>query len=123
MREPKPFFRKQTSTWYVQIGKKQHNLGPDEQVAKQKYHALMAGRQPVTDETTVYSVLFQFLGWNKEQREGSTHEFYRQHIDWTRQAEHGVLGPTVHSNGALRRKHRPIRICARTVSQRRDYPR
>ena len=46
MREPKPFFRKQTGTWYVQIGKKQHNLGPDEQVAKQKYHALMAGRQP-----------------------------------------------------------------------------
>ena len=31
MREPKPFFRKQTRTWYVQIGKKQHNLGPDEQ--------------------------------------------------------------------------------------------
>jgi hypothetical protein len=53
MREPKPFFRKQTGTWYVQIGKKQHNLGPDEQVAKQKYHALMAGRQPVTEDTTV----------------------------------------------------------------------
>jgi integrase len=80
MREPKPFFRKQTGTWYVQIGKKQHNLGPDEQVAKQKYHALMAGRQPVTDETTVYSVLFQFLGWNKQHREGSTHEFYKRHI-------------------------------------------
>src|SRR3954470_7648199 len=80
MREPKPFVRKQTSTWYVQIGKKQHNLGPDEQVAKQKYHALMAGRQPVTDDTTVYSVLFQFLGWNKEQREGSTHGFYKRPI-------------------------------------------
>jgi hypothetical protein len=80
MREPKPFFRKQTGTWYVQIGKKQHNLGADEQVAKQKYHALMAGRQPVTDETTVYAVLFQFLGWNKEHREPSTHEFYKRHI-------------------------------------------
>jgi integrase len=80
MREPKPFFRKQTGTWYVQIGKKQHNLGPYEQVAKQKYHALMAGRQPVTDDTTVYAVLFQFLGWNKEHREESTHEFYKRHI-------------------------------------------
>ena len=80
MREPKPFFRNQTRSWYVQIGKKQHNPGLDEQVAKQKYHALMAGRQPVTDETTVYSVLFQFLGWNKEQRVGSTHEFYKRHI-------------------------------------------
>jgi hypothetical protein len=80
MREPKPFFRNQTQSWYVQIGKKQHNLGPDEQVAKQKYHALMAGRQPVTEETTVYAVLFQFLGWNKQHREGSTHEFYKRHI-------------------------------------------
>jgi hypothetical protein len=51
MREPKPFFRKPSGTWYVQIGKKRHNLGPDEQVAKQKYHALMAGRQPVTEDT------------------------------------------------------------------------
>src|SRR5436853_2946659 len=81
MREPKPFFRNQTRSWYVQIGKKQHNLGPDEQVAKQKYHALMAGRQPVTDDTTVYSVLFQFLGFNKQYREGSTHELYRRYID------------------------------------------
>jgi hypothetical protein len=53
MREPKPFFRKQTGTWYVQIGKKQHNLGRDEQVAKQKYHALMAGRQPVMPHVTI----------------------------------------------------------------------
>ena len=80
MRDPKPFFRKQTGTWYVQIGKKQRNLGPDEQVAKQKYHALIAGRQPVTEDTTVYGVLLQFLGWNKQHREGSTHEFYKRHI-------------------------------------------
>ena len=40
----------------------------------------MAGRQPVTDQTTVYSVLFQFLGWNKQHREESTHEFYKRHI-------------------------------------------
>jgi len=46
MGEPQSFFRKQTDTWYVQVGKKQIKLGPDEQVAKQKYHALMAGRQP-----------------------------------------------------------------------------
>jgi hypothetical protein len=26
-REPEPFFRTQTGTWYVQIGKKQHDLG------------------------------------------------------------------------------------------------
>ena len=31
------------STWYVQIGKKQHNLGPDEQVAKQSIMLLWRG--------------------------------------------------------------------------------
>jgi hypothetical protein len=25
-------------------------------------------------------MLFQFLGWNKQHREGSTHEFYKRHI-------------------------------------------
>ena len=67
--EPKPFFRKQTGTWYVQVGKKQHNLGPDEQVAKQKYHALMAGRQPVAEDTAAYGALLQFLGWNTRPRD------------------------------------------------------
>jgi hypothetical protein len=54
--------------------------GADEQVAKQKYHALMVGRQPVTDDTAVYAVLFQLLGWDKEHRAGSRHEFYKRHI-------------------------------------------
>jgi hypothetical protein len=35
MKFPKPFFRKQTQSWYVQLGKKQHNLGPDKDVAKE----------------------------------------------------------------------------------------
>ena len=35
-----------------QIGKKQHNFGPDEQVAKQKYHGGFAGRQPVATAPT-----------------------------------------------------------------------
>ena len=80
MREPKPFYRRQTKSWYVQIGKKQVELGKDKNEAFQKYHGLMAGRQPVTDDTTVYAVLFQFLGWNKLHREPTTHEFYKRHI-------------------------------------------
>ena len=47
----------------------QHNLGPDEQVAKQKYHALMAGRQPVAEDTAAYGALLQFLGWNTRPRD------------------------------------------------------
>jgi len=61
-RIPKPFFRKQTRAWYVQLGKKQHNLGPDEEAAKEKYHVLMAGRQPVTDVTTVVDIRLPYGG-------------------------------------------------------------
>jgi integrase len=80
VRIPKPFFRSQTKTWYVQIGNKQHNLGPDEQAAKEKYHVLMLGRQPVTDETTVCTVLYLFLEWCKKNNAASSHEQYRHYI-------------------------------------------
>ncbi len=53
----KPFFRKQTKTWYVQIGKQQRNLGPDEGTAKEKYGHLIAGSQPVNDKTTFVTIL------------------------------------------------------------------
>jgi hypothetical protein len=80
MRIPKPFFRKQTKTWYVQIGKKQHNLGPDEEAAKEKYGRLIVGRQPINDETTVLTILYLFLAWWKDNRAASTHEQYVHYI-------------------------------------------
>ena len=33
MRVPKPWFRKQSGTWYVQLDGKQHNLGADKAAA------------------------------------------------------------------------------------------
>jgi hypothetical protein len=57
---PSRFTGRQTKSWYVQIGKKQVELGKDKNEAFQKYHGLMAGRQPVTEDTTVYAVLFNF---------------------------------------------------------------
>ena len=45
MREPKPFFRKQTQSWYVQFGKKQINLSQDKEKAWDTYHKLMTKRQ------------------------------------------------------------------------------
>ena len=38
-RQPKPFFRKQTQSWYVQLGKRQIPLGKDEDEAWKQYHA------------------------------------------------------------------------------------
>jgi integrase len=80
MRQPKPFYRSQTKTWYVQIGKKQHNLGPDEAAAKRKYYALMADRQDATDSSQVIAVLRKFLAWNKAHRSAGTQTFYSRPI-------------------------------------------
>ncbi len=80
MKMPKPFFRTQTKSWYVQINGKQHNLGADKEIAMQEYGRLIAGRQPVTDRTTVVTLLFQFLTWCKEHRAASTHEQYAFYI-------------------------------------------
>lgn len=32
-RQPKPFFRKFTQSWYLQLGRNQINLGPDRKAA------------------------------------------------------------------------------------------
>ena len=41
-RRPAPFWREQTRCWYVQLGKKQIRLSPDEEDAFRLYHELMA---------------------------------------------------------------------------------
>lgn len=79
MRQPKPFFRKQTKSWYVQLGKQQVNLGSDREKAWEKYCELMAGRQVLETTNTVATVILQFLAWNKKNNRASTHAFYKRH--------------------------------------------
>jgi integrase len=71
-----PFFRKQTQSWCVKIDGKQRNLGKDKVEAFRKYHELMAGRQPVEDDTTAAAVIGRFLEWSKEHSPADTHSFY-----------------------------------------------
>jgi hypothetical protein len=35
-KRPRPFFRKPRGLWYIQIGSKQFNLGPDQAVARRQ---------------------------------------------------------------------------------------
>lgn len=58
MRTPKPWFRKQNKTWYVEIGGKQVNLGTDKRLATEKFRKLMADYKPgvVTGRHTVQHV-------------------------------------------------------------------
>ncbi len=74
MRQPKPFFRKFTKTWYVQIGKNQINLGQDKEEAFQKYHEIMASRGLAKIRFKKVAELFDtFLGWVEKNRAAGTY--------------------------------------------------
>ena len=45
-RQPKPFFRKHTSSWYGSITGRQIPLGRDRELADEKFRKLMADRGP-----------------------------------------------------------------------------
>jgi integrase/recombinase XerC len=66
--------------YFVQIGKRQIPLGRDRDEAYRKYHELMAGRQPVTDETTCATLFDQFLTWTERNRAAPTYDWYRGHL-------------------------------------------
>lgn len=49
-RFPKPWWRSERNAWFVQVGRRQVNLGPDREEAFAKYHELM--RQPKSRRVT-----------------------------------------------------------------------
>ena len=79
-RFPQPFFRAPRKLRYVQIGKKQHNLGPNKDAAFAEYHRLMSQPQVTIDPTLVVKILDGFLTWEKGQRAARTYEGHRWHI-------------------------------------------
>ena len=80
MRVPQPFFRKFTSTWYVQIGKKQINLGKDEKRAWDKYYELMGNRDKLSPTTYVVHLLDSYLDWCQRERNPKTYNWYKTYI-------------------------------------------
>jgi integrase len=86
MRKPKPFFRNFTNTWYVQIGKQQINLGPDEEAAWNRYHQLMLGQGDEGDSTAVVVLIDQFLDWCKRNRAPASYDFYFRFLNSFAQA-------------------------------------
>ena len=81
MRQPRPFYRKQTRSFYVQLDDRQINLGPDEADAYRRWHLLMAGadeavitamNQPAKpidtpQVATVQQLVKSYLGWQDSQ--------------------------------------------------------
>src|SRR5262245_12035865 len=85
MKFPRPFFRSARNCWYVQIGKQQLRLHPDEDEAIKLYHELMTKRavnpvHVVSSELTVAEVFDKFLIWCEKHRAKRTFEGYKKHI-------------------------------------------
>ena len=91
MREPKPFFRKQTQSWYVRLGKEWINLGKDRAEAFEQYHQLMVVRKerPKAGPGTIVSVLDKYLAFAAANRSKRTFEVALFHL--TRFIKH--VGP------------------------------
>lgn len=81
MKQPKPFFRKFTQSWYVQIGKRQINLGRDRKQAWQKYHDLMANREFVSKDLETVAQLYEmYLDWCEQRRSAGTYRNNRLYL-------------------------------------------
>jgi hypothetical protein len=84
--QPKPFWREFTKCWYVQIGKKQVRLDPDQEKAYQLYHEIMARKPEVALEAKpaagqlVVQVLDTFLDWVKANKAEKTYTWHKHHI-------------------------------------------
>lgn len=75
-RQPKPFFRKQTKSWYFSTNGKQHPLGKDREEAFRKFHELMADQTKVSTENfTLYELSQSYLDWVEANRSPAT--YYR----------------------------------------------
>ncbi len=79
---PKPFFKKARSVWYVEINRKQVNLGPDKDEAFRRYHQLMVApqTQAVVSGDSLVSIIDAFLEWTHRNRAPDTYEWYRYRL-------------------------------------------
>ncbi len=85
---PEPFWREQTRCYYVQLGKKQVRLHPDENEAWRLYYELMARPpeeqvktpEPAGDALHVSEVLDAFLEWANRHKAPRTYAWYRENL-------------------------------------------
>jgi integrase len=85
-KRPEPFWREQTRCFYVQLGKKQVRLSPDEGEAWRLYHELMsrppelADARPAGTPQLVVEVIDAYLDWTRKNREPLTYDWYRERL-------------------------------------------
>ena len=86
-KHPKPFFRTARNCWYVQLGKRQVRLQPDEQESLKLYHRLMAdgpGRSAALAPQpglAAIELFDKYLDWCQRHRRPRTYGWYKGHIE------------------------------------------
>lgn len=80
-RPSKPFFRKQTKSWYCSIKGRQISLGKDREAAHKKFHALMADQSLLSSEvTTLYELSQLYLDWCEKNRKQGTYALHLRYL-------------------------------------------
>ena len=78
---PKPFFKKGRGLWYVEIDRKQINLGPDREDAFRQYHQLMTQpRAESLSPESLVGIIDSYLDWVHKNRAPDTFEWYRHRL-------------------------------------------
>lgn len=78
---PKPWFRPSRNTWFVTLGGRQINLGPDKNAAFERYKALLAKpRQAHATSDSLAGIIDAFLEWTQKHRAAETYEWYRYRL-------------------------------------------
>lgn len=85
MRSPKPFFRKSTNCWYLQLGSKQIRLAEDRAESFRLWHKIMADglpkEGPKVEVWTVKKLTEKFLQHTKATSAPRTVQWYEQFFD------------------------------------------
>ena len=80
-RPSKPFFRKQTKSWYCSIKGRQISLGKDREAAHKKFHTLMADQSLLSAEiTTIYELSQTYLDWCEKNRKKGTYDLHLRYL-------------------------------------------
>jgi hypothetical protein len=81
---PKPWYRPSRGVWYVTLGGKQHNLGPDRDAAFEQYRKLLAAppaadspEPPKAPPTFVVGLIQRFMADLRANAAPQTVEWYR----------------------------------------------
>ncbi len=77
MRQPKPYWKKSHSAWYVNINGKSIRLAVEKEEAKERYHQLMAGQRDIGPDPMFLELCAEFLAFIKPKVAEATLKFYK----------------------------------------------